>query len=70
MVAMAYLEQGKENLAGPLFAQIARDKDLPTSLRGRTRQLSGLLGVDALDSEIGEDGEGVDESATAALSAP
>lgn len=70
MVGMAYLEQGKEELAGPLFAQIARNKDLPTSLRGRTRQLAGLLGVDALDAEIGEDGEGVDGGATKAASAP
>ncbi len=58
LVGMAYLEQGKEELAGSLFAQIARDKDVPDSLRGRARQLSGLLGVDALDAEIGEDGEG------------
>ena len=58
LVGMAYLEQGNEELAGPLFAQIARDKDAPDSLRGRARQLAGLLGVDALDAEIGEDGEG------------
>jgi hypothetical protein len=58
MVGMAYLEQGKENLAGPLFAQIARDEDAPSTLRGRARQLAGLLGYDALDDEIGEDGEG------------
>ncbi len=58
MVGMAYLDQGKEELAGPLFAQIARDDKAPASLRGRTRQLAGLLGYDALDAEIGEDGEG------------
>jgi len=70
LVGMAYLDQGKDDLAGPLFALIARDKDLPTSLRARARQLAGLLGVDALDSEIGEDGEGVDGPATAVSSAP
>jgi hypothetical protein len=58
LVGMAYLDQGKDELAGPLFAQIARDEDLPTSLRGRARQLAGLMGVDALDDVIGEDGEG------------
>ena len=49
LVGIAYLKQGKENLAGPLFAQIARDKDTSESLRGRARQLAGLLGVDAID---------------------
>ena len=52
LVGMAYLKQGKEDLAGPLFAQIARDEDLPDSLRGRSRQLAGLLGVDAIDDVI------------------
>ncbi|MCB2047073.1 MAG: tetratricopeptide repeat protein [Novosphingobium sp.] len=70
MVGMAYLELGKEDLAGPLFAQIARDKDVPGSLRGRTRQLAGLLGVDALDAEIGEDGEGTDGAAAKTSAAP
>lgn len=69
MVGMAYLEQGKEDLAGPLFAQIARDKDVPETLRGRSRQLAGLLGVDALDAEIGQDGKGSD-GPLAATAAP
>lgn len=70
MVGMAYLEQGKNNLAGPLFAQIARDKDVPSSLRGRSRQLAGLLGVDALDAEIGENGEGSEGPTGPAPAAP
>lgn len=49
LVGMAYLKQGKPNLAGPLFASIAKDKETPESLRGRARQLAGLLGVDAID---------------------
>ena len=48
LVAMAYLKQGKEDLAGPLLAAIAKDKDVPQSLRSRTRQLAGLLGYDAV----------------------
>ncbi|MEZ5742926.1 MAG: tetratricopeptide repeat protein [Sphingomonadaceae bacterium] len=66
LLGMAYLKQGKEDLAGPLFAQIARDEDLPDSLRGRARQLSGLLGVDAVDDVIGEkdkDGEEAEANA-------
>ncbi len=49
LVGIAYLKQGKGELAGPLFAAISRDKDVPDSLRRRTRQLAGLLGVDAID---------------------
>jgi hypothetical protein len=49
LVGIAYLKQGKEELAGPLFAQIARDEKAPETLRRRARQLAGLLGVDAVD---------------------
>jgi len=49
LVGLAYLKQGKANLAGPLFAAISRDKDVPETLRARTRQMAGLLGVDAID---------------------
>lgn len=49
LVGIAYMKQGRNDLAGPLFAAIARDKDVLESIRGRTRQLAGLLGVDAID---------------------
>ena len=49
LVAMALLEQGKEDEAGALFAAISKDDDLPASLRSRTRQMAGLLGVDAIE---------------------
>ena len=49
LVGLAYLKQSKPDLAGPLFAQIARDKDTPQSLRQRARGMAGLLGVDAID---------------------
>lgn len=49
LVGMAYLKQGKTELAGALFAQIAKDKTVPDSLRRRTRQLAGALGVDAVE---------------------
>lgn len=48
LVAMAYLKQGKRELAGPLFAAIAKDEAVPETLRSRTRQLAGLLGYDAV----------------------
>lgn len=49
VVGTAYLKQGKNDLAGALFAQIAKDKTAPDSLRRRARQMAGLLGVDAVD---------------------
>lgn len=48
LLAMAYLKQGKKELAGPLFAAIAKDEDAPKSLRSRTRQMAGQLGYDAV----------------------
>lgn len=49
LLGIAYLKQGKPELAGPLFASIARDKDAPETLKARARQMAGLLGVDAID---------------------
>ena len=49
MVAMAYMQQGKRDLAGPLFAAIAQDDEAPQTIRSRARQMSGLLGVDAIE---------------------
>lgn len=49
MVAMAYLDLGKKQEAGELFAQIAKDSSAPASLRERARQMAGLLGVDAIE---------------------
>ncbi|QZH75311.1 MAG: tetratricopeptide repeat protein [Erythrobacter sp.] len=49
LVAHAYLAQGKNDQAGPLLVAIARSEDVPQSIRGRTRQLAGLLGFDAIE---------------------
>jgi hypothetical protein len=48
LVAMAYLKQGKQDLAGTMFAAIAKDENAPQTLRVRTRQMAGLLGHDAV----------------------
>lgn len=50
MLGLAYLKQGKPELAGPLFAAMAKDKDVPETLRSRGRQLAGQLGVDTVDN--------------------
>ncbi|WP_226018311.1 tetratricopeptide repeat protein [Novosphingobium sp. FKTRR1] len=49
LVAIAYLKQGKGDLAGPLFAAIAKDKDVPDTLRRRSRQLAAQQGIDAIE---------------------
>lgn len=49
LLGVAYMKQGRNDLAGPLFASIARDKTVPETLRRRIRQLAGVLGVDAID---------------------
>lgn len=48
LLAATYLKQGKKDLAGPLFAAIAKDEDAPRSLRSRARQVAGQLGYDAV----------------------
>lgn len=47
LVAMAYLKQGRRDLAGQTFARIAQEESAPRSLRQRAVQMAGLLGVDA-----------------------
>lgn len=47
MTALALVKQGKNKEAGELFATIAKDKDVPQSLRDRSIQIAGSLGVDA-----------------------
>ncbi|WP_336978195.1 tetratricopeptide repeat protein [Altererythrobacter fulvus] len=48
LLGAAYLDMGKPDLAGPLFAEIAKDENAPDSLRSRARQLAGMMGVDAI----------------------
>jgi hypothetical protein len=47
MTALALIKQGKNQEAGQLFATIAKDKSVPQSIRDRSIQISGSLGVDA-----------------------
>lgn len=60
LLGVAYMKQNRSDLAGPLFAAISRDKTVPDTLRRRTRQLAGLLGVDAVDdvNEAANGGQG------------
>jgi hypothetical protein len=47
MTAMALIKQGKNAQAGELFAKMARDKQVPDTLRARFVQIASTLGVDA-----------------------
>lgn len=49
LTAIAYLKMRKPDLAGPMFAAIAKDAQAPGSIRSRARQMAGLLGVDAVE---------------------
>ncbi len=61
MTALAYVKLGKTDLAGALLGALSKDKDVPESIRARTRQLAGVYGVDAVQD---------DESPADAASAP
>lgn len=66
LVAMAHLDSGNRAEAGKIFAAIAKDESQPETLRSRSRQMAGLLGVDAVidvkkllkDQGVTSEGEG------------
>lgn len=47
LTAMAFIKQGRKLEAGRLFAAIAADQQVPESIRARSVQIAGTLGVDA-----------------------
>jgi hypothetical protein len=47
LTAMALIKQGKKLEAGRLFAAVAADQQVPDSIRARSVQIAGTLGVDA-----------------------
>lgn len=48
MVALAYLKQQKPQDAARIFAAMAKDPTLPETIRSRSVQMAGALGVDAV----------------------
>lgn len=48
LTAISYMKLGKDNLAGPILAQIAKQDGLPQSQRSRAQQMAGALGVDTV----------------------
>ena len=51
MVGISYMKMGKNDLAGALFAAIAKDESVPETIRSRVVQLAGTLGVDATSAK-------------------
>lgn len=49
LVAVAYMKMGKTDMAGPMFAAMAKDANVPQSIRSRARQMAGLMGIDAVE---------------------
>ncbi len=46
MTAIAYMNMNKPREAGAIFAALAKDEGVPASIRSRSVQLAGVLGVD------------------------
>lgn len=47
LTAMALVKQGRKAEAGKLFAALAADQGVPSTIRARAVQIAGTLGVDA-----------------------
>ncbi len=48
MVALAHLKQKQPARAAPIFAALAKDQNLPASIRSRAVQMASALGMDAV----------------------
>lgn len=53
LTGAAYLKMNRRDLAGPLFAAIARDGNVPTSIRARASGLATSLGQSVTPATIG-----------------
>ena len=58
MVAISYIRLNKPQQAAALFAGMAKDKNLPDTLRSRATQMAGSLGVDAVQEAADPTQEG------------
>lgn len=51
LVALSWLKEGKNAQAGQVFAQLAKDSQVPETIRSRAVQMAGILGVDAVTQD-------------------
>jgi hypothetical protein len=54
MTAMAYLRMNKPDLAGRIFADLAKNETVPETIRSRSAELANALGVEAATPLIKE----------------
>ena len=54
MTAMAYLRLNKPDLAGRLFADLAKNENVPETVRSRSAEMANALGVEAASPLIKE----------------
>ncbi|HEX8444870.1 MAG TPA: tetratricopeptide repeat protein [Allosphingosinicella sp.] len=50
LVAIAHMKEGQQAQAAPIFAALAKDEKLPSSIRSRAVQMAGALGIDAVQA--------------------
>ncbi len=48
MTAIAYLRMGKPEMAGKMFADLAKDEAVPETIRSRSSEMANALGVDSI----------------------
>jgi hypothetical protein len=53
LVALAHLKANQPARAAPIFAALAKDEKLPSSIRSRALQMAGALGIDATTDAAG-----------------
>ena len=53
MVALAYMKQQKPELAAPIFAAIAKEDSVPSTIRSRAQQMAQALGADTAQPGAG-----------------
>ena len=70
MLGVAYLKLHRPDLAGPVFGAIARDRNVPDSIRTRAVQMAGSLGINAVDEPAAPATAGAPAPAGAAPPAP
>ncbi|EZP51509.1 MULTISPECIES: tetratricopeptide repeat protein [Sphingomonas] len=51
MLAIAYLDSGRKDLAGQLFSQLAQNDAVPDTIRQRAVQMAGTMGIDATPND-------------------
>ncbi len=54
MTAIAHMKMDKPDLAGPLFAQLAKDEAVPQTIRDRAKQIASQFGIDVVDEKEAE----------------